>query len=419
MNLVKIVHTEIMCKKKKETKKIYFEKKINSTIKCIWFMHRYVRTFIWTYGPRAIQSMGCPQVDCSSRLERPCLLKASTHRNNTWCDVYYRQSIFVAAGDWSCAHPRLHWHQHHHHHHRWGACVGSETQEKSAYRCGECAASYTVPAACLHLCLEVVRHGGGNGIAVFCSLRISLAQSTCRPSGFVAISLRLLSFHASAMSFTGGALWGDIVEVKILNNMIASRGNANSGQVSRLELSSRGPMNDILRWCSSWTAVLTGRGKCAVAAHRSSASDVFCSQTQHGRCPRAKLCCVSFRSHRFFALSSWISKANIMPVSAHANTKFVGKESKCKNAPKKMEGLILRHCRAAFQRKLVGHSVVADKMLVIKLGGGKRRKASSARLTLAWADKRRAVPALGMLASSVELEMWLSSSTTGPAVLRQ
>jgi len=49
------------------------------------------------------------------------------------------------------------------------------------------------------------------------------------------------------MSFTGGALWGDIVEVKILNNMIASRGNANSGQVSRLELSSRGPMNDILR----------------------------------------------------------------------------------------------------------------------------------------------------------------------------
>jgi len=57
----------------------------------------------------------------------------------------------------------------------------------------------------LHLCLAVVRHGGGNGIAVFCSLRISLAQSTCRPSGLVAISLRLLSFHASAMSFTGGA----------------------------------------------------------------------------------------------------------------------------------------------------------------------------------------------------------------------
>lgn len=35
MNLLKIVHTEIMCKKKKETKKIYFEKKFNSTIKCI------------------------------------------------------------------------------------------------------------------------------------------------------------------------------------------------------------------------------------------------------------------------------------------------------------------------------------------------------------------------------------------------
>ena len=32
-----------------------------------------------------------------------------------------------------------------------------------------------------------------------------------------------------------------------------------------------------------------------------------------------------------------------MPVSAHANTKFVGKESKRKNAPKKMEELILRH----------------------------------------------------------------------------
>jgi len=192
--------------------------------------------------------MGSLPVECTCRLERPCLLKASTHGKKTWCDVSYRRSKFVSAsGNWRFAVPRLGWHQYHRHHHHCDACVGSETQEKSAYCCGECAASYTVPAACLHLCLVVVRHGGGNGIAVFCSLRISLAQSTCRPSGFVAISLRLLSFHASAMSFTGGALWGDIVEVKILNNMIASRGNANSGQVSRLELSSRGPMNDILR----------------------------------------------------------------------------------------------------------------------------------------------------------------------------
>ena len=145
MNLLKIVHTESMCKKKKETKKIYFERNFNSTIKCIWFMHHWVRTFIWTSGPRAIQSMGCLHVECSCRLERFQHLQSCTLRNNTWCDVYYRQSKFVAASDWSCAHPRLHWHQHHHHYHRCDACVGSETQEKSASRCGECAASYTVP----------------------------------------------------------------------------------------------------------------------------------------------------------------------------------------------------------------------------------------------------------------------------------
>ena len=74
---------------------------------------------------------------------------------------------------------------------------------RRAHIVAESVPHHTPSHLCLYLCLAVVRHGGG--IAVFCSLRISLAQSTCRPSDFVAISLRLLSFHASAMSFTGGA----------------------------------------------------------------------------------------------------------------------------------------------------------------------------------------------------------------------
>ena len=71
---------------------------------------------------------------------------------------------------------------------------------RRAHIVAESVPRHTPSHLCLYLCLVVVRHGGG--IAVFCSLRISLAQSTCRPSGLVAISLRLLSFHASAMSFT-------------------------------------------------------------------------------------------------------------------------------------------------------------------------------------------------------------------------